>query len=116
MGGRYLEITRLYFFSTPGNERKKTKIFRNLLKFFCFSIVLRGLGYFKFRKLDVFPIFNQSDCGFKKKCSDIFWQIYYYNFRLDFFLLQEMKEKKQKSLKIFLNLLFSYRFKRSRML
>merc|ERR1711954_385305 len=114
MGGRYLEITRLYFFSTPGNERKKTKIFRNILGFFCFPIVLRGLGYFIFRKLDVFAVFNQSDCGFKKKCSDIYWKIYYEITRLDFFLLQEMKEKKQKSLKIFLNFLFSYCFKRSR--
>merc|ERR1711954_589323 len=58
------------FFSTPGNERKKTKIFENILKFFCFPIVLRGLGYFRLRKLDVFAIFNQSDCGFKKNCSD----------------------------------------------
>ena len=33
-----------------------------------------------------------------------------------FFLLQEMREKKQKSLEIFLNFLFSYRFKRSRIL
>merc|ERR1711954_371360 len=33
-----------------------------------------------------------------------------------FFLFQEMKEKKQKSLEIFLNFLFSHRFKRSRIL
>merc|ERR1711954_34058 len=89
----------LYFFSTPGNERKKTKIFRNILTFFCFPIVLRCLGYFRFRKLDVLAIFDQSDCGFKKKCSDIFWYIYYEITRLDFFLLQEMKEKKTKIFK-----------------
>ena len=35
--GRYLEITRLDFFSTPGNERRKTKILGNILKF-CFLI------------------------------------------------------------------------------
>ena len=41
--GRYLEITRLDFFCTPVNERKKTKIFRNILNFF-FYFVLGGLG------------------------------------------------------------------------
>merc|ERR1712018_312412 len=103
--GTYIMKSPDWIFSTPENERKKTKIFKNILEFFCFPIVLGGLGYFRFRKLDVFAIFNQSDCGFKKKCSDIFWKIYYEITRLDFFLLQEMKEKKQKSLKIFLNFL-----------
>merc|ERR1711954_297650 len=71
--GRYIMKSPDWIFSTLGNEKKKTKIFKNILKFFCFPIVLRGLRYFRFRKLDVFAIFNQSDYGFKKKCLDIFW-------------------------------------------
>merc|ERR1711954_341037 len=68
--GRYIMKSPDWIFSTPGNERKKTKIFKNILEFFFFPIVLRGRGYVRFRKLDVFAIFNQSDCGFKKNCSD----------------------------------------------
>merc|ERR1711954_476811 len=60
----------VFFFLLQEMREKKTKIFRNILKFFCFIIVSRGLGYFRFRKLDVFAIFNQSDCGLKKNCSD----------------------------------------------
>merc|ERR1711954_404997 len=34
--GRYIINHQIGFFSTPGNERKKTKIFENILKSFVF--------------------------------------------------------------------------------
>ena len=71
---------------------------------FCFPIVLRGLGYFRFRKLDVFARFNQSDCGFKKNYSNISGIIKFVNqfFSFFFFLFVSKKRKKtQKSPEIF---------------
>merc|ERR1711954_104452 len=52
----------------------------------------------------------------KIKKSKMSWSISRNHQIVFFFLLQEMREKKQKSLEIFLNFLFSYRFKRSRIL
>merc|ERR1711954_412514 len=60
----------IFFLLQEMNEKKQKSL--KIFLIFLFSYRLRGLGYFRFRKLDVFAIFNQSDCGFKKKCSDIF--------------------------------------------
>merc|ERR1712081_49637 len=70
--GRYIMKSPDWIFSTPGNERKKTKIFKNILKFFVFLSFLEVYDTLDLENLMYSQYLINGTVGSKKTAQIIY--------------------------------------------